>query len=564
MNRRSQSKAYGLNTFKFNKVFQTNQKPTRFVTTKKIDYYNPNNLNNKRNFGYYRPKRNLNLSYLSSTNNSKKYFNNKRKKLNNYTTTNNESINIINYNLQPVKKKKRYFSSEKNTEYNQEKSSSLPKKIRINIKTYKFNNNKNKGINNNILNQIRERITNNNINNKYNASSTRNQNTNKRYSSTNKNRSLDYDSDYNNKKNIRNMSSCSMNNIYESEESNSSGLNSSPIKERIYNKNSSINYESGNIKEDFKEDENDIYKKNKNITTPELGCKINNIFAKNNRNKYDNDDDNFFNENLPISVNLNNFENITGSCSKRSQKDNFTQRDKIRINFNDINDKKKGKTNNNYGQANGKILFNTIFSPKSLNTKKNNNYVCLQKNKFSRKKEIALKDNDKLNKEIWNYKKNKTNTSALDINQNDNINAENEKMKNKYNNLNNTQIQLSVDDYENSKLNKTTVNYKKETNKNGLKDIRDNTPLDLNCLLNLTTNEIKSKAKIYFKKCGFFYSEKDNIIKATRGGTIIEMTLFKLSNEFNNIYFNIRIKTNDFKKEREIMRKLIISLNKKE
>ena len=564
MNKRSQSKAYGLNTFKFNKVFQTNQKPTRFVTTKKIDYYNPNNLNNKRNFGYYRPKRNLNLSYLSSTNNSKKYFNNKRKKMNNYTTTNNDSINTINYNLQPVNKKKRYFSSEKNTEYNKEKSSSLPKKIRINIKTYKFNNNKNKGINNNILNQIRERITNNNINNKYNASSTRNQNTNKRYSSTNKNRSLDYDSDYNNKKNIRNMSSCSMNNIYESEESNSSGLNSSPIKERIHNKNSSINYESGNIKEDFKEDENDIYKKNKNITTPELGCKINNIFAKNNRNKYDNDDDNFFNENLPISVNLNNFENITGSCSKRSQKDNFTQRDKIRINFNDINDKKKGKTNNNYGQANGKILFNTIFSPKSLNTKKNNNYVCLQKNKFSRKKEIALKDNDKLNKEIWNYKKNKTNTSALDINQNDNINAENEKMKNKYNNLNNTQIQLSVDDYENSKLNKTTVNYKKETNKNGLKDIRDNTPLDLNCLLNLTTNDIKSKAKIFFKKFGFFYSEKDNIIKATRGGTIIEMTLFKLSNEFNNIYFNIRIKTNDFKKEREIMRKLIISLNKKE
>ena len=565
MNKRSQSKAYGLNTFKFNKVFQTNQRPTRFVTTKKIDYYNPNNLNNKRNFGYYRPKRNLNLSYLSSTNNSKKYFNNKRKKLNNYTTTNNDSINSINYNLKPVIKKKRYFSSEKNTEYNQEKSSSLPKKIRINIKTYKFNNNKNKGINNNILNQIRERITNNNINNKYNASSTRNQNTNKRYSSTNKNRSLDYDSDYNNKKNIRNMSSCSMNNIYESEESNSSGLNSSPIKERIYNKNSSINYESGNIKEDFKEDENDIYKKNKNITTPELGCKINNIFAKNNRNKYDNDDDNFFNENLPISVNLNNFEYITGSCSKRSQKDNFTQRDKIRINFNDINDKKKGKTNNNnYGQANGKILFNTIFSPKSLNTKKNNNYVCLQKNKFSRKKEIALKDNDKLNKEICNYKKNKANTSALDINQNDNINAENEKMKNKYNNLNNTQIQLSVDDYENSKLNKTTVNYKKETNKNGLKDIRDNIPLDLNCLLNLTTNEIKSKAKIYFKKCGFFYSEKDNIIKATRGGTIIEMTLFKLSNEFNNIYFNIRIKTNDFKKEREIMRKLIISLNKKE
>ena len=90
MNKRSQSKAYGLNTFKFNKIFKTNQKHKRFIKTKKIDYYNPNNLNNKRNFGYYRHKRNLNLSYLSSTNNSKKYFNNKRKKMNNYTTTNND------------------------------------------------------------------------------------------------------------------------------------------------------------------------------------------------------------------------------------------------------------------------------------------------------------------------------------------------------------------------------------------------------------------------------------------------------------------------------------------
>ena len=41
------------------------------------------------------------------------------------------------------------------------------------------------------------------------------------------------------------------------------------------------------------------------------------------------------------------------------------------------------------------------------------------------------------------------------------------------------------------------------------------------------------------------------------------MTLYKFSNELSNIYFNVRIKTNDFKKEKEIMRKIIISLNKK-
>ena len=68
INKRSQSRAYGLNSFKFNNIFQTHQKPTRFATTKKINYYDDNNnIFNKRNFGYYRP-RNLNLSYLSSTN----------------------------------------------------------------------------------------------------------------------------------------------------------------------------------------------------------------------------------------------------------------------------------------------------------------------------------------------------------------------------------------------------------------------------------------------------------------------------------------------------------------
>ena len=161
-----------------------------------------------------------------------------------------------------------------------------------------------------------------------------------------------------------------------------------------------------------------------------------------------------------------------------------------------------------------------------------------------------------------NNKKMKPNVSAIDINPKDNINDEN--VKNKIAKDNNIQLQLSVDMNENNKLNKTMVNYKKDSSKNQLKDIRENVPLDLNCLLNITSNEIKSRVKLYFKKIGFFYSEKDNIIKATRGGTIIEMTLFKLNNEFNNIYFNIRIKTNDFKKEKEIMRKLIISLNKKE
>ena len=570
-NKRSQSKAYGLNSFKFNNVFQANRRPTRYATTKNMDYINLNNFNIKRNFGYYKPKKNLNLSNLSNTN-SKDKIKFKRRKLHNYTTTtNNDSINSIKYNLYPVKKRKKYFSSKKNNEYYPEKSNSLPKKIRINIKTFKYNK-KNNGINSNILNQIRERITNinNTINNRKNVS-TKNENkkNNHRYKSNsiNKNNSIDYDSDYDKKYNHnRNMSSCSINNIYESEESISSNFNSSVEKDKLYNKNISINYDSNNKEEEIKDDENGIYQKNINITTPELGTKFNNIFTKNNTNKYDNDDDLFFNDNLPISVNLTNLENITGPGSKRTKNENFTQRDKIRINFNDLNDKKKLK-NNNFNQGNEKILYNTIFSPKSSVGKRNNKISYLHKNKFGgKKKDIAIKDNEKLNKEIWNLnnKKNKVNSSVLDVNLNklDINNEDNEKNKNIH--LNNTQIILSSDNTDN-KLNKTTMNvFKKNINKEGTKFIKDNIPIDLNCLVNLTINEIKSRTKIFFKKFGFFYSEKDNIMKATRGGTIIEMTLFKLSDESNNIYFNTRIKTSDYKKEREILRKLLNSLNKKE
>jgi hypothetical protein len=35
LTKRSHSKAYGLNSFKFNKIFQANQKPARYATTKK-------------------------------------------------------------------------------------------------------------------------------------------------------------------------------------------------------------------------------------------------------------------------------------------------------------------------------------------------------------------------------------------------------------------------------------------------------------------------------------------------------------------------------------------------
>ena len=571
--KRSQSRAYGLNSFKFNNIFQTQQKPTRFATTKKLDYYDQNNIYNKRNFGYYRPKRNFNISYFSSTNNSKDKIKNRRKlnNYNSYITKNDDStMNSINYNLVPViKKKKKYFSSEQNTIYNPEKSSSIPKHIKNNnLYKYNKNYNKNHGLNTNLLNKIRERINNASLGK--NTKGKNKDNNRSNYHSLSKNKSLDYDSDFNYEKKYKhnqNMSSCSMNNIYESEESMSSYFNSSvekdKIREKLPRKN---NYDSSYITDDNREEENGIYKKNKNITTPELGAKFNNIYSKNDTSKYDNDneDDHFVNINdtSPILVNINNLTNE--SCSKQSNKDNLSNRDKMCINFNNVNI-------NNDNDGNKKILYNTIFSPKTAVTKKNN-MSYLQKNKLifgGKKKDISIKDNDKLSKEIWNnqnYKKHKNNKSALDINKlniNNNPNSGNDKSKNMKNSLlNSTDYDASLEDT-NNKLSKTSVNYyKKNISKEGF--IKDNSPIDLCCLLNITINEIKSRTKTYFKKTGFFYSEKENVIKATRAGTIIEMTLFKIDNDSNNFYFNTRIKTNDYRKEREIMRKLIILLNKKE
>ena len=578
INKRSQSRAYGLNYFKFNNVFQTQQKPTRFATTKKINYYDDNNnIFDKRNFGYYRP-RNLNLSYLSSTNNSKDNIKNRRQKLNYHTTYNTKnkdsSLSSINenYNLIPINNKnKKYFSSEHNSVYHPEKYSSIPKKVKININKYKKN--KNNGLNMNLLNRIRERINNDGRVNKY---IDKNINKDKQtYHSVNKNKSLDYDYDYSKNK-YRVNSSVSMNNIYESEESFSSGFNSSVEKDKInikyYNKNNSLNYDSNNIIDETKEEENNsIYKKNKNITTPELGAKYNNIFTKNDTSKYDNDNDHdvdhLINDVGPILVNLNNSANDEESYSKKNKKENLTNRDKIRITFNDVNTKKKLLKN-----SNEKMLYNSIFSPKSAISKKNNNNIAfMPKNTLfshgggKKKDNIAIKDNEKLNKEIW--KKHKINKSVLDINKMDIGSEKNKNTKISY--LSNSELELSGDEnggakeLGSNKMNKTTVSfYKKNMSKDGF--IKDNIPIDLSCLLNLNYNEIKCRTKTYFKKIGYFYSEKENVIKATLGGTIIEMTLLKIDNNSNSIYFNTRVKTNDFRKEREIMRKLITYLNKKE
>ena len=97
--------------------------------------------------------------------------------------------------------------------------------------------------------------------------------------------------------------------------------------------------------------------------------------------------------------------------------------------------------------------------------------------------------------------------------------------------------------------------------KDVIKEVKYNTPIDLNCILGSNIIEIKTKMKNYFKKIGYFYSEKENVVKANKGSSVFEILLNKFM-PMSNIYLNVKIKSNDLKKDRHIARKLVNYLNR--
>jgi hypothetical protein len=149
LKKRAFSKAYNMNSFKFNKIFEPNPIRKRYIT----EHKNFENFIPKRNIGYYNPRKKLNLSYLTSEENNvktnKKNYN--KKKLNSLRTSNNESI--INSNIN----RKKFFGSE-NTKN---------KNFRINLKVYRYNDKFNKILDNKKIKKTKEikpRVRSQNIN----------------------------------------------------------------------------------------------------------------------------------------------------------------------------------------------------------------------------------------------------------------------------------------------------------------------------------------------------------------------------------------------------------------
>ena len=110
-------------------------------------------------------------------------------------------------------------------------------------------------------------------------------------------------------------------------------------------------------------------------------------------------------------------------------------------------------------------------------------------------------------------------------------------------------------------MNKTNVTFCDKNKSKKYVNIKDNVPIDLNCIISLPFNEIKSKIKSYFKKLGYFYTEKENIIKIKRGNTNDEISIYKFNGNNNVFYLSIKIKTQETGKEKENIKKLLKILN---
>mgnify|MGYP002623992661 CR=1 FL=1 len=117
-------------------------------------------------------------------------------------------------------------------------------------------------------------------------------------------------------------------------------------------------------------------------------------------------------------------------------------------------------------------------------------------------------------------------------------------------------------------INYNTMNFfYKKKNVNSIKELKyidEFTPIDLFCLFNNDQENIFYKMKFYLKKKGFLCLDKDNGIRTIKGNTVIEIKLYKITkNDNNNVYFSIKIKSNDLKKDKETMRKMIKYIFKK-
>ena len=219
------------------------------------------------------------------------------------------------------------------------------------------------------------------------------------------------------------------------------------------------------------------------------------------------------------------------------------------------------KNYNMKGKSTGKFLntqSNKIYNSNGINHMKTHkiyyedklNNANLDKNKNKTPKNIKSKkvtySKDKFQSP---YQKKKTKVQLA----NNQKEKEKEKEKDK-----NEEEESTI-----NKANTFNINMDKKNENITLKELKELIPIDINNILFFPINTVISKAKKYFKKFGYFCNQKNNIIKANKGSSNIEITLYKLIYLNQDIiYFSVKIKSKDLKSEKSFINELIYNLNK--
>ena len=218
--------------------------------------------------------------------------------------------------------------------------------------------------------------------------------------------------------------------------------------------------------------------------------------------------------------------------------------------------------------------FNTMRKKENKDKEYNSSYSNDSLNKYDKKQLINDSENCYINTDIYSSTsrsnrytiKNKSNNiTSKKINKN--IYNSPKLYYNKtfaispYKNTNKKiSVQLLSDRKEKDDVIKTEYN-----NNYYLKELKEFTPINLNCIIiNISPNKIISKIKKFLMKKGYFCSNKINeyIIKAIKGGSHIDIILYKLKYLKGNIfYLSIKFKKRNISQEKTFLNKLINYIN---
>ena len=123
-------------------------------------------------------------------------------------------------------------------------------------------------------------------------------------------------------------------------------------------------------------------------------------------------------------------------------------------------------------------------------------------------------------------------------------------------------INLNINNNKSNMI-KKTINNIKIQNKNELKLLKDNYPIDMNCILLNNIEEVKIKIRKFFKKNKCTINEKENNIKIFKSGFNIEINCYTLKDiEINNVYLCFKLKGEIKKNNLEFINNSLLYLHK--